>query len=81
MICNPILSLLSKRAAAMLALTAMLSLSAYAGTASRQQAPDSDKAIDVIGNVSDENGEPLPGATIILKGNSEVHAIADIDGN
>ena len=53
MICNPILSLLSKRAAAMLALTAMLSLSAYAGTASRQQAPDSDKAIDVIGNVSD----------------------------
>lgn len=81
MICNPILSLLSKRAAAMLALTAILSLSAYAGTASRQQAPDSDKAIDVIGNVSDENGEPLPGATVILKGNTSVHAIADIDGN
>lgn len=40
-----------------------------------------DGSIDVVGNVSDENGEPLPGATIVLKGNTGVHAIADIDGN
>ena len=37
--------------------------------------------IHVVGNVADDKGEPLPGATIILKGNTEVHAITDIDGN
>ena len=41
----------------------------------------SDGTISVTGNISDEKGEPLPGATVILKGNTEVHAIADIDGN
>ena len=81
MLCNPISSLFGRKAAAILAFMAVLSFSAYAGTAGRQQAPDSDSAIDVIGNVSDENGEPLPGATILLKGNNDVHAIADIDGN
>ena len=79
--CNPILSLLSKKAAALLSLTALLSFSAYAGTASASQEPDSQTAINVIGNISDENGEPLPGATIVLKGDPGVHAIADIDGN
>ena len=81
MLCNPISSLFGRKAAAILAFMAVLSFSAYAGTAGQQQAPDSDSAIDVIGNVSDENGEPLPGATILLKGNNDVHAIADIDGN
>ena len=81
MLCNPISSLFGRKAAAMLAFMAVLSFSAYASSASRQQEPDSGDAINVIGNVSDENGEPLPGATIILKGNNDVHAIADIDGN
>lgn len=81
MICNPILSLLGRKTAALLAFAALLSFSVCASAAARQQEPDSDKAINVIGNVSDENGEPLPGATVILKGNTSVHAIADIDGN
>ncbi len=41
----------------------------------------SKEQINVIGNIADENGNPLPGATVILKGNKDVHAIADIDGN
>ena len=48
-------------------------------SASRRRA--SSEQINVIGNVSDEKGEPLPGATVILKGNPDVHAITDIDGN
>ena len=80
MICNPISRLFDRKAVAIVALTAIFSFAANAGTAGRQQEPDSE-AINVIGNVSDENGEPLPGATILLKGNDAVHAIADIDGN
>ncbi len=80
MIFNSISRLFSRKAVAMIALTAMFSFAANAGASGRQQAPDSE-AINVIGNVSDENGEPLPGATIILKGDDTVHAIADIDGN
>ena len=80
MICNPISRLFGRKAVAIVALTAIFSFAANAGTAGRQQEPDSE-AINVIGNVSDENGEPLPGATILLKGNDAVHAIADIDGN
>lgn len=40
-----------------------------------------DGQILVSGNVADDKGEPLPGATVVLKGDSTVHAIADINGN
>ncbi|MDW7579225.1 SusC/RagA family TonB-linked outer membrane protein, partial [Bacteroides ovatus] len=39
------------------------------------------KGIKVTGNVSDEKGEPLIGVTIILKNDSTVHALTDMNGN
>ena len=62
------------------------SFSAY-GKSGEKTDPDAimgsvhQEQINVIGNVSDENGEPLPGATIVLKGDTEMYAVADIDGN
>jgi|GEM_PF-2308256 len=53
---------------------------AYESMMLQDNTPSSEQ-INVIGNIADENGEPLPGATVILKGNKDVHAIADIDGN
>ena len=35
----------------------------------------------VIGNVTDEKGEPLVAATVYAKNNKSVNAITDIDGN
>ena len=35
----------------------------------------------VTGTVNDENGSPLPGATIQLRGSETVGAITDFDGN
>lgn len=35
----------------------------------------------VKGNVVDENGEPLIGATVVMKGKPSVAAITDLDGN
>ena len=81
---NPISCLFSrKKMVAVMIAAGIFSVSAHGGgsTLINQQEPASQTAINVIGNVSDENGEPLPGATIILKGNKDVHAIADIDGN
>ena len=39
------------------------------------------KGIKVTGNVSDEKGEPLIGVTIILKNDSTVHELTDMNGN
>lgn len=39
------------------------------------------KGIKVTGNVSDEKGEPLIGVTIILKSDSTVHSLTDMNGN
>ena len=39
------------------------------------------KGIKVTGNVSDEKGEPLIGVTIILKNDSTVHSLTDMNGN
>lgn len=39
------------------------------------------KGIKVTGNVSDEKGEPLIGVTIILKNDSTIHALTDMNGN
>jgi len=36
---------------------------------------------NISGTVSDENGTPLPGATVQLKGSDSVGAITDFDGN
>ena len=35
----------------------------------------------VEGTINDENGLPLPGATIQLEGSSTIGAITDFDGN
>ena len=65
----------------MLALSGALAVFSAYGQDSPEQSARSGQ-INVIGNIADENGDPLPGATIVLKGsNNEVHAIADIDGN
>jgi TonB-dependent SusC/RagA subfamily outer membrane receptor len=37
--------------------------------------------LTIIGKVSDANGEPLPGASVVLKGNSAVNAITSAVGN
>ena len=96
MICNPIIKSVSSKIAVLAALSLLVPYSADARpgrkadpvmmeTSALQdetpQGSQDSKAINVIGNVADENGEPLPGATVILKGNTEVHAITDIDGN
>ena len=36
---------------------------------------------NINGTVNDENGTPLPGATVQLKGSDTVGAITDFDGN
>ena len=36
---------------------------------------------NISGTVNDENGTPLPGATVQLKGSESVGAITDFDGN
>lgn len=35
----------------------------------------------IKGNVTDESGEPLIGATVVMKGNAHVAAVTDFDGN
>lgn len=35
----------------------------------------------ITGTVTDDNGESLPGATIVAKGNTSIYAITDINGN
>ena len=35
----------------------------------------------VTGNVTDTKGDPLIGAYVVLKGNDNVHALTDLDGN
>ena len=37
-------------------------------------------AIDISGTVTDENGEPIPGATVIVEG-TNIGTVTDIDGN
>lgn len=39
-----------------------------------------DDNIDITGTVSDQNGEPIPGATVIVEGSS-VGTVTDMDGN
>lgn len=39
------------------------------------------KGYQVTGNVADEKGDPLIGASVFLKGDSTIHAITDVDGN
>ena len=50
-----------------------------ASRATPQAESDKDKVI--TGVVSDDKGEPLPGAIIVAKGNKDIHAITDINGN
>ena len=40
-----------------------------------------DRSKTITGLVNDENGSPLPGATVQLKGSETVGAITDFDGN
>ena len=35
----------------------------------------------INGTINDENGSPLPGATVQLKGSDTIGAISDFDGN
>ena len=35
----------------------------------------------ISGTINDENGSPLPGATVQLKGSDTIGAISDFDGN
>ena len=80
MVCNLNFSVMLRRIA-LLALSGALAVFSAYGQDSPEQSARSGQ-INVIGNIADENGDPLPGATIVLKGsNNEVHAIADIDGN
>ena len=97
MVCNPIFNAMSRKIMALAALGLLVSFSADGKPGKKSfQAPGmvqvmqtdstsrrvaANDQINVIGNVADDNGEPIPGATIILKGNADVHAIADIDGN
>lgn len=97
MVCNPIFNAMSRKIMALAALGLLVSFSADGKPGKKSfQAPGmvqvmqtdstsrrvvANGQINVIGNVADDNGEPIPGATIILKGNADVHAIADIDGN
>lgn len=95
MVCNPSSSKVL-RPIAMLTVIGMLVSYSAEGRPERKSDPvktesrviqdnsrqsSSSEEINVIGNVADENGEPLPGATVILKGNQDVHAVTDIDGN
>lgn len=95
MVCNPSSSYLLKPFAMLAVFGMLVSFSADGkpvrktepAAAENRMAQDNSRQssaseeINVIGNVADENGEPLPGATVILKGNPDVHAITDIDGN
>lgn len=97
MVCNPIFNAMSRKIMALAALGLLVSFSAdgkpgkksfqasgmvqVMQTDSTSRRVAANDQINVIGNVADDNGEPIPGATIILKGNADVHAIADIDGN
>lgn len=95
MVCNPSSSKVL-RPIAMLTVIGMLVSYSAEGRPERKSDPvktesrviqdnsrqsSSSEEINVIGNVADENGEPLPGATVILKGNQDIHAVTDIDGN
>jgi TonB-linked SusC/RagA family outer membrane protein len=37
-------------------------------------------ALEVSGKITDESGEPLPGVTVVLKGNSSQGTVTDVDG-
>lgn len=72
-------------ACAGMALSAPASASSVTGGNALSAAADSvavqESEIKVVGNISDEKGDPLPGATVILKGDNTVYAVADINGN
>ncbi len=50
-------------------------------TGKTNQQTQGDKDRIVTGTVSDDKGEPLPGATLVAKNNTAIHAITDMDGN
>lgn len=52
----------------------------FIGSLSAALAQDS-AGLRVIGNVTDEKGEPLVAATVYAKNNKSVNAITDLDGN
>lgn len=52
-----------------------------ASPAEQTQTQSARAEFTVTGNVSDEGGNPVPGAVVMIKNNQKVHAIADIDGN
>ena len=37
-------------------------------------------AVEISGKVTDENGEPIPGATVVVEG-TNIGTVTDIDGN
>jgi TonB-linked SusC/RagA family outer membrane protein len=51
------------------------------GKTNNQVKPLQGKDRVIKGKITDENGDPLPGATIIAKNDNSVHAITDLDGN
>lgn len=76
----------SWRAAALILLTCLLIPTEHNALAQAQKpvrtsspAPGNQK-ITVKGTITDENGEPLPGANVLVKGTS-IGASADMDGN
>ena len=56
-------------------LPTMLMLWAFSATLSAQN------GITVTGTVSDASGEPLIGASVVVKGNSSTGTVTDFDGN
>lgn len=65
-----------------LLLTVLVAGSALWGSAQpRGSASPEGNGLRVIGNVTDEKGEPLVGATVYAKNDKNVNAITDLDGN
>lgn len=45
------------------------------------EAPQQEKKIKITGQVLDENGEGIPGANIVIKGNSTLGTVTNVEGN
>ena len=50
-------------------------------TKATAEAPQQEKKIKITGQVLDENGEGIPGANIVIKGNSTLGTVTNVEGN